>query len=86
MYEFYDTAAYLLMPSRKFAHTFRTMMRANPTLMDFGAGRLLEGMADMYLRTTRYVRPPEFNIDYVEVDNEKKQVFQTTVMKKPFAR
>ena len=87
MYELYDTAAYLLKPSRKMAQMVRTTMRNTPGAMDFGAGRLIEGMADMYERSTRYlVTPPEFGIDSVMVDDEPVQVLQTTVMKKPFAR
>ena len=64
MYTMYDTASYLLEPSRRFAQMFRSSLRKNPFAMDLGAGRFSEGLADMFLRTSRYVKKPEFNITF----------------------
>lgn len=87
LYEMYDTAAYMLQPIRKVAQAFRSTMRANPLFMEYGIGRFLEGVADTYERSTRYlITPPEFNINSVMKDGKEVQVFQTTVLKKPFAR
>lgn len=84
MYELYDATSYLLQPMRKYAQIFRSSLRSNPRILDFGAGRLLEGLADMYDRSTRYIKKPEFNIDFVDVDGKQVNVYQTTVLKKPF--
>jgi poly(3-hydroxybutyrate) depolymerase len=46
--------------------------------------RFAEGLADMYERSTRYVRKPEFNIDSVSIEGETIPVYQTTILKKPF--
>lgn len=85
MYELYDSMAYLQLPMRKFASTVRTVLANTPHAMDFAANRLADGLADMYLRTTRYVKKPEFNIDSVNVDGENVKLYQTAVMHKPFA-
>ncbi|MDR3151631.1 MAG: polyhydroxyalkanoate depolymerase [Holosporaceae bacterium] len=84
MYDTHDAWSYLLAPSRKLASSFRSAFNANPAGMDYGVSRLCEGLADMYERSTRDVKKPEFNIDYVDVNGEKVKVFQTTVLKKPF--
>lgn len=84
MYELYDSAAYFLQPMRKFAHTFRSFMRTCPNALNSGIGRLAEGLSDMYERSTRYIKKPEFNIDSVDVNGESVKVYQTTVMKKDF--
>lgn len=84
MYELYDSAAYFLQPMRKFAHTFRYFMRTCPNALNSGIGRLAEGLSDMYERSTRYIKKPEFNIDSVDVNGESVKVYQTTVMKKDF--
>jgi poly(3-hydroxybutyrate) depolymerase len=47
-------------------------------------GRLAEGLSDMYERSTRRVHKPEFNIDQVTINGEEVNVYQTTVLKKPF--
>ncbi len=84
MYTMYDTASYLLEPSRRLAQIFRSSLRKNPFAMDLGAGRFAEGLADMFLRTSRYVKKPEFNIDSVKVGEKEFPVYQTTVLKKDF--
>lgn len=84
MYEMYDAMNYLLQPFRKMAQTTRSFFRNTPNLLDYGSGRFIEGLADTYERSTRYVKKPEFNIDEVEVDGEKVKVYQTAVLKKPF--
>ncbi|MDR2794156.1 MAG: polyhydroxyalkanoate depolymerase, partial [Holosporaceae bacterium] len=84
MYKFYDSAAYLQQPLRNFAHATMAFFRSSDSGLEYGMGRLAEGIADMYERTTRYVKKPEFNIDYVDVNGEKVKVYQTTVMKKSF--
>ena len=84
MYTAYDNMSYLLEPSRKLAQIFRSSLRNHPTAMDYCAVRFAEGLADMFLRTTKYVQKPEFNIDYVDIDGAQVQVYQTTVMKKDF--
>lgn len=84
MYTLYDAAYYLRVPSRIFAQSVRTALRANPEILKFGATRFVEGLADMYERSTRYVKKPEFNIDSVKVGEEDVRVYQTTVLKKPF--
>lgn len=84
MYEIYDSGAYILQPVRKFACAFRSLMRKSPGALDSGAGRLVEGLADMYERSTRYIKKPEFNIDSVVVNGEPVKVLQTTVLKKDF--
>lgn len=80
----YDTASYLLEPSRRFAQMFRSSLRKKPFAMELGAGRFAEGIADMFLRTSRYVKKPEFNIDSVKVEEKDFPVYQTTVLKKDF--
>ena len=85
MYTIYDTASYLLQPSRRMAQIFRSSLRKNPFAMDLGAGRFAEGLADMFLRTSRYVKKPEFNIDSVKIGEQSVPVYQTTVLKKDFA-
>ncbi|GHT95881.1 esterase [Alphaproteobacteria bacterium] len=62
----------------------RSFLNGHPSAMDFGAGRLAEGISDMYERSTRYVKKPEFNIDSVDVNGEKVKVYQTTAVKKAF--
>jgi poly(3-hydroxybutyrate) depolymerase len=84
MYEFYDSAAYFLQPIRKFVHTFRSFMRTCPNALNSGIGRFAEGLSDMYERSTRYIKKPEFNIDSVDVNGEAVKVYQTTVLKKDF--
>jgi len=84
MYELYDSSSYFLKPMKKFAHSFRSFMRASPGALNTGIGRFAEGLADMYERSTRYIKKPEFNIDSVNVDGETVKVYQTTVMKKDF--
>ncbi|MDR2681772.1 MAG: hypothetical protein LBB29_01855 [Holosporaceae bacterium] len=84
MYEIFDALSYLQLPIRKLAQIVRSSLRENPHTRDFGALRLAEGLADMYERSTRYVKKPEFNIDFVDVNGEKIKLYQTTVMKKPF--
>lgn len=85
MYRLYDTASYLLEPARRFAHFFRSRMRENPFAMGTGIGRYAEGLADSFMRTTRYIQKPEFNIDSVKVGETVFPVHQTTVLKKDFA-
>jgi poly(3-hydroxybutyrate) depolymerase len=84
MYAFYDSASYLMKPARKFAQILRSGLGGNEKAMDSCVGRFAEGFADMYERSTRYVQKPEFNIDQVTVDGEDVNVYQTTVLKKPF--
>ncbi|MDR3187180.1 MAG: polyhydroxyalkanoate depolymerase [Holosporaceae bacterium] len=84
MYSFYDRASYLMIPMRKCAQSMRTALRSNSQALEFGAPRLLEGLAEMYERSSRTVTKPEFNIDSVAVDGEDVPVYQTTVMKRPF--
>ncbi|MDR1334402.1 MAG: polyhydroxyalkanoate depolymerase [Holosporaceae bacterium] len=84
MYGFYDSASYLMGPFRKFAQMLRSELQANPQALDSCLGRFAEGLSDMYERSTRYVKKPEFNIDQVTVDGEDVNVYQTTVLKKPF--
>ena len=84
MYTMYDTASYVLEPSRRFAQMLRSSLRKNPFAMGWGAGRFAEGLADMFLRTSRYVKKPEFNIDSVKVGEKEFPVYQTTVLKKDF--
>ncbi|MDR2067954.1 MAG: polyhydroxyalkanoate depolymerase [Holosporaceae bacterium] len=84
MYSFYESASYLMVPARKFMQSMRTALRSNPEALEFGAPRLLEGLADMYERSTRAITKPEFNIDSVLVNGEDVAVYQTTVMKRPF--
>ena len=84
MYTLYDAGHYLRIPSRILAQSIRTALRANPQLLEFGAARFMEGLVDMYERSTRYVKKPEFNIDSVKVGEEDVNVYQTTVLKKPF--
>ncbi|MDR0677654.1 MAG: polyhydroxyalkanoate depolymerase [Holosporaceae bacterium] len=84
MYALYDASSYFLRPSRKFAQILKSYLRSNPNAMNSCFGRVTEGFADMYERTTRYVQKPEFNIDEVKVNGEEIKVYQTTVMKKPF--
>lgn len=80
----YDMASYLLEPSRRIAHLIRSSLRKNPIAMDLGVGRFAEGLADMFLRSTKYVKKPEFNIDSVKVGEKIIPVHQTTVLKKDF--
>lgn len=82
MYTLYDTASYLLEPSRRAAQVVRSLMRQHG--MGNGTGRFIEGLADNFLRTTKYVQKPEFNIDSVVVNNEEVPVYQTTILKKDF--
>ena len=84
MYEFYDAMAYAQLPVRKFASSLRTFFANTPHAMDYGVGRFADGLADMYLRTSRYVKKPEFGIEQVNVDGENVRLYQTTVLDKPF--
>ncbi|MBE6447255.1 MAG: polyhydroxyalkanoate depolymerase [Alphaproteobacteria bacterium] len=84
MYTMYDNMSYLMEPSRRLAQIFRRYLRDHSTAMNYAPGRFSEGLADMFLRTTKYVQKPEFNIDAVTVDNQTVQVYQTTVLKKDF--
>ena len=84
MYTFYDSASYLMDPIRKFAQVLRLNLGSNGRMMDFAIGRFVEGLADMYERSTRRVQKPEFNINHVTIDGENINVYQTTVLKKPF--
>jgi poly(3-hydroxybutyrate) depolymerase len=84
MYAFYDSASYLMKPFRKFSQSLRFGLESNPHTDDSCLIRLIEGLSDMYERSTRYVKKPEFNIDQVTVDGEDVNVYQTTVLKKPF--
>ncbi len=84
MYEFYDAMAYAQQPIRKFASGLRNLLANTPHAFDFAGNRLMDGMADMYLRTTRYGHKPDFNITHVDVDGKKVRLYQTTVLEKPF--
>lgn len=84
MYEFYDAMAYAQMPVRKYAGFLRSLLGKTPSLMNHGLFRFVDGLADMYLRTSKYVKKPEFDIDFVEVDGKQVRLYQTTVLKKPF--
>ncbi|MDR2107003.1 MAG: polyhydroxyalkanoate depolymerase, partial [Holosporaceae bacterium] len=84
MYTFFDSASYMMGPSRKFAKILRSGLANSPQAPDLCLVRFIEGLADMYERSTRYVKKPEFNIDQITVDGEDINVYQTTVMKKPF--
>ena len=53
MYEFYDAMAYAQLPVRKFASSLRTFFANTLHAMDYGVGRFADGLADMYLRTSR---------------------------------
>lgn len=85
MFKLYDAEAYLLKPFRFVAESIRSYFYDNQSLMNFSSGRFVAGLADMYERSTRYVRKPEFNINEVEVDGTKVKVYQTAEMKLPFA-
>jgi poly(3-hydroxybutyrate) depolymerase len=84
MYEFYDFMSYSSGPLRKFACMIRSFLRKDSLAMNYGACRLVDGMADMYERSTRYGVKPKFNIDSVNVDGNDVKVYQTTVLKKDF--
>ncbi|MDR1375568.1 MAG: polyhydroxyalkanoate depolymerase [Holosporaceae bacterium] len=84
MYLLYNNASYLMEPIRKLMQSLRTALRSNPQTLEFGALRLMEGLADMYERSTRTVAKPEFNIDSVMINKEDVPVYQTTVVKRPF--
>ncbi|MBR1734932.1 MAG: polyhydroxyalkanoate depolymerase [Alphaproteobacteria bacterium] len=84
MYELYDAMAYARQPMRKFASGIRSLLAMTPHAFDFAGFRLMDGMADMYLRSTRYGNKPDFNIGHVNVDGKKVKLYQTTVLEKPF--
>lgn len=84
MYQSYSAASYFLRPIRDLAINTRSFMRAFPLAMDSGVGRLTEGLADMYERSTRYIEKPDFNIKSVEIEGANVEVYQKTVLKKSF--
>lgn len=84
MYKFYDFVSYLTNPLRKLAQILRLNLGSSDKAMDLSIGRFTEGLSDMYERSTRQVKKPEFNIDQVMVDRENVNVYQSTVLKKPF--
>lgn len=84
MYEWYDFMAYAQSPMRKYANLFRSILGNVPGTKNYGLFRYADGLADMYLRTSRYVKKPEFDIESVDVDGQKIPLYQTTVLKKPF--
>lgn len=85
MFGMYDANAYLLRPRRFMAERIRDYFSNNSTLTKFGLGRFIEGLADTYERSTRYVKKPEFNINEIEIDGKTINVYQTAEMKLPFA-
>lgn len=85
LFDLYDSSAYMIEPMRRVAETVREIFHHDPTLTQYGAGRLVCGMADMFERSTRYAKKPEFNINFVQICDEMIKVYQTAVVKKPFA-
>jgi poly(3-hydroxybutyrate) depolymerase len=59
-------------------------MRSHPGALEFCLPRFVEGLADMYERSTRNSPKPEFNIEQVTADGKVVNLYQTTVLKKPF--
>ena len=84
MYNAYDVMNYIRHPLRKTAQTVRSYLRGHPAFLGFGSARFIEGLSDMYERSTRESQKPEFNIDTVDVDGQSVKAYQTTVLKKPF--
>ncbi len=84
MYNAYDVMNYIRHPLRKTAQTVRSYLRGHPAFLGFGSARFIEGVSDMYERSTRESQKPEFNIDTVDVDGQSVKAYQTTVLKKPF--
>jgi len=84
MYTFYDSTSYLIKPLRKLSQFLRSKVGTNQHAMDTCVGRFIEGLSDMYERSSRYIQKPEFNIDSVDVEGETVSVYQTTRVKKPF--
>lgn len=84
MYALHDFVSYLAEPVRRLAEILRFTLGSNSRMMNLGAARFAEGLADMYERSTRHVRKPQFNIDQITIDGENVNIYQTTVLKKSF--
>lgn len=84
MYAQFDATHYLLEPSKRLAKKVMSTFRGYDALSKSGSLRFIDGVADMYERSTRSIKKPEFNIDKVLIDGVETAVHQTTVMKKPF--
>lgn len=86
MFEMYDGLSWLLAPSRKFSKILQRTMNMNPAIGEIGFNRFLEGLADMYERSTRYVKKPEFNITSVDVNGSSCEILEVVEKKLPFCR
>lgn len=82
MFELYDAMHWLGAPCRKYAESLRSYL-ANIDL-DSGFARFIEGLADIYERSTRYVKKPNFNIDSITVDNATYTITESIEKKLPF--
>lgn len=82
MFEIYDQLHWLNEPLRKYAETLRTY--CGGLGFDAGISRYIEGLADMYERSTRYVKKPEFNIDSIVIDNHEYSIVESVERKLPF--
>ena len=61
LFDAYDSFHWLNEPVRKYAESLRTYCGTSE--FKNGMARYLEGLADMYERSTRIVKKQEFNID-----------------------
>lgn len=84
MFEMYDNMAWMTEPSRKLASILKRSISSNATLQDFGLGRFVEGLADMYERSTRYVKKPNFNLDFIKINDENYKITEVVEKKLPF--
>lgn len=82
MFDMYDGFHWLNEPLRKFAENVRSSLRC--AQFDAGITRYVEGLADMYERSTRYVKKPEFNINSVVIDNHEYSIAEAVEKKLPF--
>lgn len=83
MFEIYDCMHWMNGPARKYSEFLRTSLQGENT-PDIGMMRFVEGLADMYERSTRYVKKPDFNINSIEINNETFQVVESIEKKLPF--
>lgn len=83
MFEFYDQCYWMSGPVRKYAELIRSFLQ-NEKIPDLGMNRFIEGLADMYERSTRYVKKPDFNIHEIKIGDTVYPIVESVEKRLPF--
>lgn len=84
LFECYDAFSWLNSPVRRLSSMLSKSIDANIFLNDKAFGKFIDGLSDMYERSTRYVKKPQFNIKTVETNKNQYDILETVEKKLPF--